>query len=58
MAVEFTINVGFHSNLGCFKQNAIRKFLFLCEVSQKLAFNPTYGLKTYGRCWGSAVNIV
>ena len=42
MAVERTINVGFHSNFGAFKRNKHSKTLTRLAIINRFPFNPTY----------------
>ena len=44
MVVERTINVGFHSNFGKFRQSEYSKTSLRSAIINGIPFNPTYGL--------------
>ena len=44
MAVECTINVGFHSNFGTFRQSEYSKTSLRSAIINEIPFNPTYEL--------------
>ena len=50
MAVECTINVGFHSNFGMFRQSGHSKILLRLTIINGIPFNPTYNLSR-GICY-------
>ena len=44
MAVDCTINVGFHSNIGRFRQIGHSNNLLKSTIINGIPFNPTYAL--------------